>query len=72
MSSLLAIQPIQALEHPKYKEMIMIASRATDGIQIPSRKVARKEIISMWITYMKSLKKNLNVSRGSCSPQYRS
>ncbi|KIM87795.1 hypothetical protein PILCRDRAFT_63181, partial [Piloderma croceum F 1598] len=31
-------QPIQALEHPKFKEMIDIASRATNGVKIPGRK----------------------------------
>ncbi|KIM71365.1 hypothetical protein PILCRDRAFT_28906, partial [Piloderma croceum F 1598] len=27
-------QPIQALEHPKFKEMIDVASRATNGVKI--------------------------------------
>jgi hypothetical protein len=29
------MKPIQALEHPKFKEMIDVASRATKGVKIP-------------------------------------
>ncbi|KAG1908525.1 uncharacterized protein F5891DRAFT_937641, partial [Suillus fuscotomentosus] len=38
-------QPIQALEHPKFQEMIDVASRATNGVKIPGRKATRAEII---------------------------
>jgi hypothetical protein len=31
----LSSQPIQALEHPKFKELIDVASRATHGVKIP-------------------------------------
>jgi hypothetical protein len=32
-------QPIQALEHPKFKDMIDFASRVTNGVKIPGQKV---------------------------------
>ncbi|KAF8238273.1 hypothetical protein L208DRAFT_1243042, partial [Tricholoma matsutake] len=31
-------QPIQAFEHPKFKEMIDVAAHATNGMKIPGRK----------------------------------
>ncbi|KAH8996082.1 hypothetical protein EDB86DRAFT_2804095, partial [Lactarius hatsudake] len=31
-------QPIQALDHPKFKEMVNITSHATNGVKIPSCK----------------------------------
>ncbi|KIK32026.1 hypothetical protein CY34DRAFT_102366, partial [Suillus luteus UH-Slu-Lm8-n1] len=31
-------QPIQALEHPRFKEMVDVASRATQGVKILGRK----------------------------------
>ncbi|KAG1853818.1 hypothetical protein C8R48DRAFT_610667, partial [Suillus tomentosus] len=38
-------QPIQALEHLKFQEMIDIASQATNSVKIPSRKATRAEIM---------------------------
>ncbi|KAG1886428.1 uncharacterized protein F5891DRAFT_968156 [Suillus fuscotomentosus] len=38
-------QPIQALEHPKFQEMIYVASRATNSVKIPSCKATCAEII---------------------------
>ncbi|KAG6858405.1 hypothetical protein C0993_005810, partial [Termitomyces sp. T159_Od127] len=32
---LMTSQPIQALEHPKFREIIDVASHATDGVKIP-------------------------------------
>ncbi|OBZ73926.1 hypothetical protein A0H81_06552 [Grifola frondosa] len=53
-------QPISALEHPKFKAMINIASRVTDGVKIPSRKVACKEILCLFDAQMEGLRKRLN------------
>lgn len=55
-------QPIQALEHAKFKEMIDIASRATNGVQIPGRKITRGEIIRLFKDHITKLKTQLNVS----------
>ncbi|KAF8950694.1 hypothetical protein BDZ97DRAFT_1687043 [Flammula alnicola] len=55
-------QPIQAFEHPTFKKMIAIASRATCGVKIPTRKQIRKEIIQTFKDQMKALKERLNVS----------
>ncbi|PSR76351.1 hypothetical protein PHLCEN_2v1847 [Hermanssonia centrifuga] len=49
-------QPIQALEHPAFKTMIDIASRAREAVSIPSQKVAMQEIIRMFNEYMVDLK----------------
>jgi hypothetical protein len=35
------LQPIEALEHPKFKEMIDIASDHTNRVKIPDRKAVR-------------------------------
>ncbi|KAJ7181815.1 hypothetical protein C8R46DRAFT_885243, partial [Mycena filopes] len=54
-------QPIAALEHPKFKEMINIASRATDGVKIPSRKNTREEIVKLFKKQLDHLRARLNV-----------
>ncbi|KAG6823240.1 hypothetical protein H0H92_010889 [Tricholoma furcatifolium] len=59
-------QPIHALEHPKFKEMIDIASRAEDGVQIPGRKSIRVAIIQMFVNHLKSLKLLLNIGHVTC------
>jgi hypothetical protein len=43
----ISIKPIQALEHPKFKEMIDITAHATNSVKIPGRKATRTEI--MWM-----------------------
>ncbi|OBZ65234.1 putative AC transposase [Grifola frondosa] len=53
-------QPISALEHPKFKAMIDMAARATDGVKIPTHKAARKEIIRMFNAQMAGLRRRLN------------
>ncbi|KAG1828240.1 hypothetical protein EV424DRAFT_1318507 [Suillus variegatus] len=55
-------QPIQALEHPRFKEMMDVASRATQGVKILGRKATRAEIMRMFKTHLTRLKKKLNVS----------
>lgn len=54
-------QPIQALEHLKFREMITVASRATNGVKIPGRKLTRAEIQKMFKAHMTDLKSHLNV-----------
>jgi hypothetical protein len=62
-------QPIQALEHPKFQEMIDVASRATNGVKIPGRKATRGEIKRLFKDHLVRLKAQLNVRApfGPCS-----
>lgn len=55
-------QPLRALEHPAFKNMIDIAARATDGVKIPNRKQTRREIINLFKKNMTRLRDKLNVS----------
>ncbi|KAG2056701.1 hypothetical protein BDR06DRAFT_1005615 [Suillus hirtellus] len=45
-------QPIQALEHPKFKEMIDMASCATQGVKIPGCKITHAEIMQMFKNHL--------------------
>lgn len=54
-------QPIQALEHPKFKELIDLASRAKNGVRIPGRKATRGEIKRLFKDHFTKLKAQLNV-----------
>lgn len=58
-------QPIQAFDHEAFQKMINTAARATRGINLPSRKQTRNEIIRMFKEQMKALKERLNVSSTS-------
>ena len=58
----LSLQPIQALEHPKFKELINVASCATNGIKIPGQKATQGEIKCMFKDHLVRLKAQLNVS----------
>lgn len=49
------IYPIQALEHPKFKEMIDIASHATNGVKILGRKGTHAEIMRILKIHLKTL-----------------
>ncbi|KAG2029304.1 hypothetical protein BDR03DRAFT_1018576 [Suillus americanus] len=53
-------KPIQALKHPRFKEMVDVASRATQGIKIPGRKATQAEIMRMFMNHLTQLKKTLN------------
>ncbi len=59
-SYVLFSQPISAVEHPKFRQMIEIAAASTKGASIPSRKAARAEIMRMFNTEMDGLRKKLN------------
>jgi hypothetical protein len=55
------LQPIRAFEHPSFKTMIAIASRAAHGVAIPNRKQTRAQIIALFRKQMKALRKRLTV-----------
>ena len=55
------MQPLQALEHSSFHNMIDIAARATKGITIPNRKASRKHIIELFKKTLKSLRLKLTV-----------
>ena len=54
-------QPIQALEHPSFKNMIDIAARSTQGVKIPNREQTRQEIINTFNRNLTKLRERLNV-----------
>jgi hypothetical protein len=55
-------QPIRALEHAKFRELIDIASRATNGVKFPGQKLTRGEIQRLFIEHLTKLKTQLNVN----------
>ena len=59
---LISSQPIQALEHTKFKELIDIASCATNGVKIPGQKITWGDIKQMFKEHITKLKTQLNVS----------
>lgn len=58
---LLTMQPIDALELPKFMEMIEISARAKNGVRIPGRKATREEIINTFKRRLRQLKDKFNV-----------
>ncbi|KAH8995568.1 hypothetical protein EDB86DRAFT_2922104 [Lactarius hatsudake] len=54
--------PIQALEHPSFKEMISVAARATRGVAIPTAKATRTYIIKLFKKNLIYLWERINVS----------
>jgi hypothetical protein len=54
-------QPIQALEHPKFKELINVASSARNGVKIPGRKATRNQIMHMLKDHLTRLKSQFKV-----------
>ncbi|KAF8816167.1 hypothetical protein BYT27DRAFT_7221685 [Phlegmacium glaucopus] len=54
-------QPIQALEHPKFKELVDLAACATNGVKIPGRKSTRSEIKRTYKDHLTRLNGQLNV-----------
>ncbi|KAF9231051.1 hypothetical protein BU15DRAFT_49006 [Melanogaster broomeanus] len=59
-------QPIAALEHPSFKNMIDVAARATNGVKIPNRKATRQAIIDSFKQQMTNLRARLSV----CNSNY--
>ncbi|KAJ7681312.1 hypothetical protein B0H14DRAFT_2422886, partial [Mycena olivaceomarginata] len=56
-------QPLDVLEHPKFRNMIEISARAKDGVRIPGRKATRDEIMDLFNRRMEQLKVKLNVNQ---------
>ncbi|KAJ3725607.1 hypothetical protein DFJ43DRAFT_1002611, partial [Lentinula guzmanii] len=54
-------QPLWALQHPAYQNMIHVASWAMTTIQIPNRKVTRQEIMNMFWKFIEDTKGRFNV-----------
>ncbi|KAJ7731335.1 hypothetical protein DFH07DRAFT_992045 [Mycena maculata] len=54
--SFLSTQPLGALEHPKFIEMINIVAQATNGVKIPSRKSTRDKIMALFNQQLSSLR----------------
>ncbi|GLB43962.1 putative hAT family C-terminal dimerisation region [Lyophyllum shimeji] len=52
-------QPISALQHPKFQEMIDIASRAEDGVVIPSHKETCRALLDLFRKNLTNLKTRL-------------
>jgi hypothetical protein len=62
-----SVQPLQALEHVKFKYMIDLAARSTKGITVPGRKATQAEIKRTFKDHLTRLKAKLNV-RTYCIP----
>jgi hypothetical protein len=56
------VQPLDALNHPKFQEMIDVAARATGGVKIPGRKAIREEILNLFHQQMEKLRVRIHVS----------
>ncbi|KAL1750578.1 hypothetical protein FB107DRAFT_223645, partial [Schizophyllum commune] len=54
-------QSLCITKQPSFINMVQVASRARDGVRIPTRKSLRKEIIAMWKESMKSVKGEMKV-----------
>ncbi|KAF5337526.1 hypothetical protein D9758_016988 [Tetrapyrgos nigripes] len=52
-------QPIDAIHHPKFQNMIDIAAQATNGIKIPGRKATRRAIIDLFKKNISALRQRL-------------
>ncbi|KAJ3527051.1 hypothetical protein NMY22_g9922 [Coprinellus aureogranulatus] len=53
-------QPLSALDHPRFHHMIDIASRATNGVKIPTRQATRESIISRFKKNISELANKFN------------
>ncbi|KAF8581932.1 hypothetical protein K439DRAFT_1352584 [Ramaria rubella] len=59
-------QPIPAFEHPKFIEMVNIATRAKNGVKVPTGKATHKGIMSLW-QHLHDVKACINVSPLQCN-----
>ncbi|KAF8485136.1 hypothetical protein DFH94DRAFT_624580, partial [Russula ochroleuca] len=55
-------QPIQALEHPIFKELVDVTARAKNGVKIPGQKATRGKIKRLFKDHLTRLRTELNVS----------
>lgn len=58
----ISLQPIQAVDHLIFKNMINIVAHATDGVILPNCNATRHNIMNLFKTQMTNLKDQLNVS----------
>jgi hypothetical protein len=56
------IKPIQAFEHPSFKEMIAVAAHATRGVALPSMKATCAYIVKLFKKNVTNLRERINVS----------
>ncbi|TEB18980.1 hypothetical protein FA13DRAFT_1603760, partial [Coprinellus micaceus] len=54
-------QPLQCVDHPKFHELIDVASRATEGVKIPTRQATRESIIDRFKKNVAELSAKFNV-----------
>ena len=54
------------LEHHKFKELIDVASRATNGVKIPGRKATRAEILCLFKDHLVQLRAEFGVRVSFC------
>ncbi|KZS86735.1 hypothetical protein SISNIDRAFT_420588 [Sistotremastrum niveocremeum HHB9708] len=54
-------QPLSAMDHPKFREMIHTAARAKNGVKIPRHQDVRKGILEAFRRQMREMKKRLSV-----------
>lgn len=52
-------QPIEALEHPAFKNMVDIAARATNGVILPDHRQTQRAIIDLFKQNLTNLRKRL-------------
>lgn len=62
LDSYVSGQPLQALQHPAFREMIDIAARATNGVKIYNMRNTRQAIIETFKQNLTRLGERLNVS----------
>ena len=58
----MTLQPLQALQHPAFQEMIHVASHATNGVKIDNLRNTREGILREFKHNVTVLSKRLNVS----------
>lgn len=61
LSNYCHLQPIQALEHAKFKELVDVASCTKNGVDILGQKATRSEIKLIFKDYLGGLRSKLNV-----------
>ena len=52
---------VLALEHPKFKALIDVASCTTNGVKIPGQKATQADIMHMFKDHLMMLKAQLSV-----------
>jgi hypothetical protein len=56
------LKPLEAVDHPRFQELIYMASRApADSISIPDKRAIRSAILERFDKTVESLSEHLNV-----------